>query len=197
MFYPWKYWSIELWTLIVWKCLSIRVHKMEHSHRYCKWFISLLFLFDLKPNIVCCKKINYHCFNLINNWWFVFSFTVLPQVQFLIWCNGITLLKFDNITQMKLILEMIMTCPRWFFHDLKFIHNLCYFYAWRIYDYQEVSDLLILSEFIKDQDMLTDKSKEPIFTNVFAGLIPESSYRNSGLDLFQPKMPPSLSFSGM
>ena len=73
-----------------------------HKIRNCNWGS----IVKLKTN---------HCFNLINNWWFVFSFTILPQLQFLIWCGGITLLKFYNITQKKLILEMIITCPSRFF----------------------------------------------------------------------------------
>ena len=145
-----------------------------------KWNSRLLFIFALKPKIFCCKKINYHWYNLINNRWFVISFTVLPQVHFRIWCGGISLLKFDNITQLKLRLETIMAWLSLFFHNFKCIHNLCFFNAWRIYDYQDVSDLLILNEFKKSKIGWPRSCKASIFPDVFADFMSESSYRNYG-----------------
>ena len=111
---------------------------------------------------------------------FFFSFTLLPQLPFLIWCGVISLLKFDNITQLKLRLETIMAWLSLFFHNFKCIHNLCFFNAWRIYDYQDVSDLLILNEFKKSKIGWPRSCKASIFPDVFADFMSESSYINYG-----------------
>ena len=87
------------------------MNKMKRLYRYCKCLGRLLFLLAPKPNIFHCNKTNYHCFNLINNWLIVFTFPIIPKVQFLICCGGISLLKFDSITAMELRLETIMTWP--------------------------------------------------------------------------------------
>ena len=99
----------------MWIHFVLCILSMEQLQRYCKCLSRLLFIFAIKHMIVSFNKINYHWFNMINNLIFVFSFTILTQVHFIIWCGVISLLKFENTIQLKLRLETIMICLSHFF----------------------------------------------------------------------------------